>query len=144
MIDVLNETNINAPVAKVFEYASDPDNAPLWYVNIKSVVWKTPKPLAVGTRVAFVAQFLGRKLSYTYELIEFIPGIKLVMRTSEGPFPMETSYTWQPTDEHTTRMTLRNRGMPKGFSKIFKPFMKAMIRRANQKDLNRLKHILER
>ena len=140
MIDVLNEVKINAPLAKVFEYASNPDNAPQWYVNIKSVEWKTAKPVTTGTRVAFVAQFLGRTLSYVYE---FIPGSKLVMRTSEGPFPMETTYTWQPMDEHTTRMTLRNKGMPKGFSNLFAPFMKAMIRRANRKDLMRLKHILE-
>jgi ligand-binding SRPBCC domain-containing protein len=143
MIDVLGEININAPVAKVFEFASNPDNAVQWYENIKSVEWKTSKPLAVGTRVAFVAKFLGRTLSYVYEVIEFIAGSKLVMRTSEGPFPMETTYTWQAIDEHTTRMTLRNRGTPEGFSKLFAPFMKAMVRRANRKDLNRLKHILE-
>lgn len=144
MIDVQNEVKINAPVAKVFEYASNPDNAPQWYVNIKSVEWKTAKPGTTGTRVAFVAQFLGRTLSYVYEFTEFKPGSKLVMRTSEGPFPMETTYTWQPIDENSTRMTLRNRGMPKGFSNLFAPFMKAMIRRANRKDLIRLKHILER
>jgi hypothetical protein len=144
MVDVLNEINIHAPVEKVFAFSSNPDNAPLWYVNIKSVEWKTSKPVAAGTRVAFLAQFLGRKLSYVYEFIEFIPGSKLVMRTSEGPFPMETTYTWQPIDEHSTRMTLRNRGIPKGFSNLFAPFMKAMIRRANRKDLISLKNILER
>jgi hypothetical protein len=143
MIDVLTEVIINAPVAKVSDYASNPDNAPSWYVNIKSVEWKTPKPAVVGTRVAFLAQFLGRKLSYVYEFTEFTPGIKLVMRTAEGPFPMETTYTWHLVDEHTTHMSLRNRGIPKGFSKLFTPFIKTMIRKANHKDLRKLKDILE-
>jgi uncharacterized membrane protein len=143
MVDVVTEIRIEAPVAKVFEYASNPDNAPSWYKNIKSVEWKTPKPARVGTKVAFSAQFLGRRLSYVYEFIEFIPGVKFVMRTSEGPFPMETTYTWQPIDDRTTQMTLRNKGEPAGFSKLLAPFMKMMMRKANLKDLKNLKNILE-
>ena len=72
--------------------------------------WKTPPPFGVGSRLAFVAQFLGRRLAYTYEIVELVPGERLVMRTAEGPFPMETTYTWEPVRERITRMTLRNRG----------------------------------
>lgn len=142
-VDVSNEIVIQRPLMEVAEYAANPDNAPAWYVNIKSVDWKTPPPARVGSRVAFVAQFLGRPLAYTYEIVEFSRGERLVMRTAEGPFPMETTYTWDATAEGATRMTLRNRGMPSGFSTFFAPFMARAVRRANRKDLAALKRLLE-
>jgi hypothetical protein len=142
-VDVLTEVMIARPCAEVAAYASELDNAPSWYVNIKAVEWKSPRPLVVGSRVAFVAQFLGRKLAYTYEIAELVPGQKLVMRTAEGPFPMETTYVWEATADGCTRMTLRNRGEPRGFSKLGAPFMAGAMRRANRKDLDQLKALLE-
>lgn len=143
MVDVLTEIIINKPINEVAEYAANPDNAPEWYVNIASAKRITPSPLTVGSRMAFQAVFIGRKLSYTYEIIEYIPGQTLVMRTAEGPFPMETTYTWQAVADGQTRMTLRNRGKPSGFSKIFAPFMSWMMKKENNKDLRRIKDILE-
>lgn len=142
-VDVLTETVINKPLAMVAAFAGTPDNAPRWYVNIKSVEWKSTPPLTIGSRVAFVAHFLGRRIAYTYEFTELVPNARLVMRTSEGPFPMETTYTWEAVSPESTRMTLRNRGEPSGFGKIAAPFMEAAMRRANRADLARLKSLLE-
>ena len=127
----------------VSSYAGDPSNAPEWYVNIDSVEWKTPPPLQIGSQVEFVARFLGRTLRYTYEFVELIPGKSLIMRTQQGPFPMETTYTWDPEPDGSTRMRLRNRGQPAGFSTMMAPLMKPAMRRANRKDLAKLKAILE-
>jgi hypothetical protein len=127
----------------VFAYASDPANATEWYENIKQVEWKSPPPLAVGSRVAFTAQFLGRRLTYTYEVVELVDGERVVMRTAEGPFPMETTYTWADAGSGT-RMTLRNRGEPSALSKLATPVMARAMRRANRGDLERLRSILER
>jgi uncharacterized membrane protein len=142
-VDVRTQIEIARPVSKVWSYAADPANAPTWYVNIKSVEWKTPPPARVGSRIAFVAEFLWRRMAYTYEITDLIPGERLVMRTAEGPFPMETIYEWRATATGT-QMTLRNRGTPSGFSRWFAPFMASAMRRANRKDLALLKTILER
>ena len=114
-VDVQTEIEVRRPRDEVAAYVSDPDNATAWYENIKAVEWHSPRPLAVGSRIAFVARFLGRRLAYTYEIVELVPGERLVMRTAEGPFPMETTYTWQDTASGGTRMSLRNSGEPAGF-----------------------------
>jgi uncharacterized protein YndB with AHSA1/START domain len=142
-VDVRCELEIPRPRAEVAAYASDPDNTTSWYANIKAVNWETPRPLATGSRIAFVATFLGRRIVYTYEIRELVPGERLVMSTAQGPFPMETTYTWQDAGEGVTRMTLRNRGEPTGFAKIAAPIMARAMRRAMTKDLQRLSGILQ-
>jgi hypothetical protein len=143
-VDVLNEVVIDRPPDVVAAYAANPTNAPEWYVNIDAIEWRTPPPLGVGSRIAFLARFLGRRLEYTYEIVSFEPGRLLVMRTAEGPFPMETTYTWSPHASGGTAMTLRNRGEPAGFARVGAPALSAAMRRANRKDLARLKALLER
>ena len=143
-VDVVTDIVIDRPPEEVARFAGDPGNAPAWYVNIRAVEWKSEPPLRVGARMAFVAHFLGRRLAYTYEVVDYVPQQRLVMRTSEGPFPMETTYTWEAVGGGGTRMTLRNRGEPAGFSRLAAPLMKMAMRRANRKDLRRLKTLLER
>lgn len=142
-VDVLTEIVIERPREQVAAYASDPDNATAWYENIKAVEWRSEKPLAVGSRLAFVARFMGRSLEYTYEVREHVPAERFVMSTAQGPFPMETTYEWEDTATGATRMKLRNRGEPSGFAGVAAPLMAAGMRRANGKDLSRLKQILE-
>jgi hypothetical protein len=142
-VDVTTQIEIARPVHEVATFAAEPGNAPRWYVNIKEATYETPPPFAVGSKVAFVAQFLGKRIAYTYEIAEYVPDQRLVMRTAQGPFPMETTYTWSATASGGTHMTLRNRGEPRGFSKLFAPVMARMMRRATQKDLRALKALLE-
>ncbi|MCO1659722.1 SRPBCC family protein [Pseudonocardia humida] len=142
-VDVLTGIVIDRPVEVVAGYSGDPSNAPHWYVNIDSVEWVSDPPVRLGSRVAFVARFLGRRLAYTYEVVEQVPNRRLVMRTAQGPFPMETTYTWEPVGAGATRMTLRNRGEPSGFAAVTAPVMAASMRRATRKDLERLRSVLE-
>ena len=142
-VDIVTEIVIDRPRDQVSAYAANPDRAPDWYANIKAVKWQTPPPARVGSRVTFVAEFLGRRLEYTYEIVEYLAGERLVMRTAHGPFPMETTYTWEAAPGGGTRMRLRNRGTPTGFSRWIAPVTTLAIRRANRKDLRLLKARLE-
>ena len=142
-VDVQVDTTIQRRPEIVATFAGDPANAPQWYANITSVQCRTPPPVGIGSMLDFKAQFLGKGLAYTYEVVELEAGRRLVMRTADGPFPMETTYTWEPVGETATRMTLRNRGDPSGFSRLTAPIMERAMRRATTKDLARLKALLE-
>ena len=113
-VDVLTEIVIDRPRSEVAQFAADPGKAPQWYVNIKASERKTPPPLRVGSRMAFTAQFLGRRLAYTYEVVDYAAGERLVMRTAEGPFPMETTYTWETVAGGATRGLARTRPGARG------------------------------
>lgn len=143
MVDVVTTITVDRPRGQVSAYASNPSNAPEWYVNIDSARWLTEPVLEEGSRVAFSARFLGRTLSYVYEIVAYIPSERLVMRTAEGPFPMETSYTWADAGPGATRMELRNTGQPRGFFRILGPLLELSMRKANTKDLQNLKRLLE-
>jgi hypothetical protein len=143
-VDVLTEITIRRPRAEVADYAADPDNAPVWYQNIQSVAWKTEPPLKAGSEIEFTARFMGRRLTYTYRVVDYIPHDRLVMSTTEGPFPMETTYTWSDQDATTTRMTLRNRGGATGpIARVLQPIEAIAVRRATRKDLACLRQLLE-
>ena len=143
-VDVITGIEIRRPRDEVSAFAADPTNATAWYRNFKEVDWETAPPLVVGSRVRFRAHFLGRTLDYTYEVQAFEPGRRFVMSTAPGPFPMETTYTWEDGADGATRMTLRNRGDPSGFAAVAAPVMTRAIRRANAADLQRLRTLLER
>jgi hypothetical protein len=142
-VDVLTETIIQRRRSEVAAFACDPQNAPRWYENIRSIEWVGEPGLRVGAKAAFVASFLGRRLAYTYEIADYVAGERLVMRTADGPFPMETTYTFSDAGDGATRMTLRNCGEPTGFSRLLQPFMQGAMRSANRKDLALLKALLE-
>jgi ligand-binding SRPBCC domain-containing protein len=142
-VDVTTEIRIERPREEVAAYAADPDNAVAWYRNITAVRWRSPPPLAAGSEVEFTAQFMGRTMTYTYRIAELDEGRRLVMSTAEGPFPMETTYTWEDAPGGGTHMTLRNRGQPTGFARVSGPLLARAMRRANRADLRDLKGILE-
>jgi uncharacterized membrane protein len=142
-VDVLTEIEIKRPRDEVSAFAADPANAPAWYKNIKAIAWETSPPAVVGSRIRFRAQFLGRTLEYTYEVREFEPGLRFVMSTAQGPFPMETTYMWEDAPDGATKMSIRNRGEPRGFAAVTAPVMTRAMRKANEADLRRLRELLE-
>lgn len=141
-LDVTVRGRIHRPRAEVAAYVCNPDHDPRWYANIREVTWHTPRPLAVGSQVARVAHFLGRRMAYTYEVVAWEPGVRFVMEAVDGPFPMHTVYTWEDAGDGDTWMTLRNHGGPTGAAALLRPLMAWAMRREMTRDLARLDAVL--
>ncbi|MEO6652516.1 MAG: SRPBCC family protein [Ilumatobacteraceae bacterium] len=142
-VDVSTTIVIERPIAEVSAFAGDPSNAPTWYRRIDQADWVTEPPISLGSRIDFRARFLGRQLEYTYEVTEYTPGEQVSMRTTDGSFPMATTYRWRPVGDRATHMVLHNWGEPAGFSRLVAPLIGRMMRRAMNQDLGDLKHLLE-
>ena len=142
-IDVSTEIEIARPRGEVAAYAADPDYVTAWYANIESVEWQTPRPAVVGSRLAFVARFLGRRLAYTYEVREVVADERFVMSTERRPVPdaddLRVGRRRPRRDTDDAAKPRRARGLPR----LFAPLMATAVRRANRKDLARLKELLE-
>ena len=142
-IDVTTEIVIKKPVADVAGYAASTDNAAEWSTNVRSVTWITERPLQKGALIAFQAKFLGQSPVNTHEIIEFEPNVRLIMRSSDGPFEMETTYIWTATSASTTRMTVRYYAEPAGVLGLLSPFLAFVIKRIMAQDLANLRKLLE-
>lgn len=142
-VDISATTVIECPIGEVAGYSGDPSNAPTWYRRIDTADWQTDPPITLGSRIAFRAKFMGRQLDHTYEITEYTPGEQVMMRTTDGPFPIHTTYTWRAIGDSKTHMRLRQHGEPVGFSKLVAPFMAFTMKRAMTQDLKQLKTLLE-
>jgi hypothetical protein len=142
-VDVEVHTTIARPRAEVAAYCCDPGNVTVWNGNIKAAQWETTPPVALGSRFRFTSEFLGRRMAYTYEVVDLVAARRFVMRSEGGPFPMETAYLWEDDDQGGTWMTLRSRGEPTAFAGLSAPILATAVRRSTAKDLTQLKAVLE-
>jgi uncharacterized membrane protein len=141
-IHVEEQIRIQRPRAEVAAWAADPDNAPRWRKDVDKVEWKSQPPLRTGARIALTTPSLGLPLAYRYTVEEHVPGERTVLRTEEGPFPIETTLSFADAGDGATEVMLTTSGEKKG-SKVANRILERTIRRTSRKDLARLKKILE-
>ena len=144
-IDITAEVAIRRPVAEVAAYMIDPGNDPSWIGGVREVRMETAPPLQVGSRVARVASFLGRRVEYVNEVTEFDAERVLDMRSVKAPFPMRVTYSFESAAGGAeTIVRNRVRGAPGGFFALFGPLLAPLVKRSVQKDLERLRDLLQR
>ena len=141
MTDVTATTRIRKPRSEVAAYMFDPGNDAEWTTGVRSVNPLTPGPLRVGSQVDREVRFLGRDFGYRYEVTGAEPG-RWVEMAVEVPFPMRIRYQLDDEGEGT-RASIRARGEPAGFFRLFGPLLSPMVRRSIAKDLELLRRRLE-
>jgi uncharacterized membrane protein len=142
-IDVTIDEWIDRPRAEVFAYACDPAHDTTWIGALTEATVLTEPPFGVGSRVRRVAGFLGRRIEYVNEVVEFETGRRLAMRSVKAPFPMTVVYEFED-DGDGTRMRIRTGGDASGFYRIAGPLLARAVRKGVADDLRRLKQTLER
>jgi Polyketide cyclase / dehydrase and lipid transport len=141
-IDITAEVHVRRPSADVAAYMTDPANDPEWIGGVREARLEGPPPLRAGSRVARVAGFLGRRVDYVNEVVA-LDDDHLDMRSVVAPFPMQITYSFAPAGDGATAVRNRVRGAPGGFFALFGPLLAPMVRRSVQKDLERLRDVLE-
>ena len=140
-VDISVQIVINEPREEVAAFASDPDNDPVWIGGIVEAKTLTDPPFGKGTKVARVASFLGRRMEYEPEVVEYEPNA-LVSMKAESPFPMTIRYEFADA-AGGMKMTIRVQGGGSGFYSVAVPLLSMMVRRNVSQDLKRLKEPLE-
>ena len=141
-VDVQAEVLIKRPRNDVASYAMDPNNDPVWISGIVEARALTKPPLSRGTRVERVAKFLGKRIEYVLEVVEYDPESLLVMKSIKGPFPMDVSYRFEEAADGTLAR-IQVQGEASGFYKIAGPVMSRAVKRSITNDLKSLKKLLE-
>ena len=141
-INVKAEVVINRSREDVTRFAMNPDNDPVWISGIREVKMLTEPPLAQGTKVERVATFMGKRIEYVLEVVEYDPKALLAMRSVKGPFPMNVSYEFEEVAGGTLAR-IRIQGEASGFYKLAAPVMSRAVKRNITNDLKALKELLE-
>ncbi len=141
-IDVNAETLIDRPKEEVASFAMNAENDPIWIDGISEARMLTDPPMAEGTQVERVARFLGRRIRYVNEVVEYDPEALLVMRSIKGPFPMTITYQFDEA-ESATLARIRVQGDAVGFYRLAAPVLSRAVKRSITNDLKSLKHLLE-
>jgi len=142
VIDVTVHIDIARQPEAVAAYAMEAENDPRWIGGISSARRLTPSPTGVGTRVERIASFRGKRIEYVMDVVEHVPGKRIVLKTVKGPFPMEVTYAFEERNPGT-RAYIRVAGNPGGFYWLAGPLLARGVKRNVGRDLKNLKKLLE-
>ena len=140
MIRIEAGVTINRPVAEVFRFLQDNQNALQWQSGLLEAR-VTNDVIGVGRTWVDVVQFLGRRIEVASELVEYEPDRALGFKSTSGPIPLEGRYSLEP-DGDGTKLTFTMQGEPGGFFKLAEPIVARSTQRQWETNLANLKDLL--
>lgn len=139
-IDVNAATTIRRLRADVAEVMFDPILQPRW----TSTVLETGPldgPARQGAHFARVTHRFGRRRREVVEILDHMPNQRLELAVQQ-PFAMHIAYELQPIPEGTIAR-IRAHGRVSGPLRLFRPMLRAILRRSIRRDLDALKSLVE-
>jgi uncharacterized protein YndB with AHSA1/START domain len=143
MTTVALTVTIARPVAGVFRVVSTPELTTRWSSNAIDEHMTTPGPLRIGSRRrATIRRFGGGTTENEIEVTAYEPDRRLAIRSVEAPVPFTSEWTTTP-DGDRTRLDWRWDFDMHGWLRPFGPLLGIGFRRTFERDLGRLKAMLE-
>jgi len=134
---------INCPIAEVITFVDDNSNDPLWQTSVLESEKKTDGPAAVGTIYHVKEKFLGRVIEQDWEVTaRNDDGSAWAAKSKAGPFPMETTMSFEAAGEGTR--VIRTLSIDVGrFFKAASPVVGHIAKRELDMDFANLKELIE-
>ncbi|MFC7447994.1 SRPBCC family protein [Rhodococcus daqingensis] len=134
---------IARPVAEVFDYMSNPENAPAWNSNLVDYAQESGKPDEVGSVMSLTAKVAGLRLEATEELTDYQANKHLGFRSKKSKVGYERELDFA-ADGAGTRVTwLSEAEAGTGLFKFADPIVQKLHSHDVRGSLAKAKTILE-
>jgi len=144
MIHAEVSTTIRRPVAEVFSYVTDPTNEPAWHTDAAEARLLTPGPIGVGSRIAYVFPFIGRRSTSIGEVVAFEPPHLEAIHFDSGPFGLKPRITYRFEDlGESARFTRLAEADTPGLARLIAPLMQRLLARRSALFVENLRRRLE-
>ena len=142
MAQIKTSIIINRPIGEVFAFVSDASNDVKWRSDVVESKVTSPGSLGVGSTFAFSSEFMGRKIVSSGELTTYDPPNRYAWKSISGPIPASAVTTFEAVAEGTLVVETTD-FEPGGFFKIAGPLLAKQAQSAAEKDVVKLKGLLE-
>ena len=144
---VIDETVVIArPPAEVFDFLMLAENLPRWDSSMLECVQVDSGAVTVGTRYRGASKILGRRIEWTTEVVEFVPGARATSQSVEGPLTFTVSYEVSAAPAGTTlryRLAAES-GLGGAFGRAIEPIVERAQTKVVRANLSALASLLER
>jgi len=140
MIQFSKSVVINRPIQAVFDYSVDPTKTPVWMDDIAEHTHNGA--LEVGSTGVRFVKLMGLKLGGNYEMTAFNPPYEACLQATSGPLQAKVCQSYEEVDGGT-RFTYEAEVEGRGFYKVIEWLIKLEGTSTLEKELNKLKSILE-
>lgn len=133
---------ISRSPGEVFDFITDPENAPTVMPSVRSMVKLTEGPLRAGTRYRETRLMNGREEQAELEVVTYEPPEKYEIKNVTEGIETVYRYTFHP-EVDGTRVDLVCELKAGGVRRLMLPMVVAILKKEDGDHLQRLKKVME-
>jgi hypothetical protein len=126
-------------VDDVFAYLSDFSTTQEWDPGVVEARRVGAGPVGAGSTFVIVARFLGRETELTYEIVDFVPRVRVTLRGENATVVSIDTITCKPDRGDGTRVTYDADLKLKGPLKLADPLLGLAFKRVGDRALEGLR-----